>query len=51
MAQCNECNTKWIVWVGGEDYHFIFYQFAKKYYDFLKSEGYGDVVLEEIKQS
>ncbi len=49
---CENCFkklTKWIVWVGGVDDYYIFYKDAKRDYDFWKSKGYDDVVLEEIK--
>jgi len=51
---CENCFkklTKWIVWVGAVDDYYIYYKDAKRDYDFWKSKGYDDVVLEEIKQS
>ena len=49
---CENCfnqSMKWIVWVGGVDDYYIYYKDAKRDYDFWKSKGYDDVILEEIK--
>ena len=39
---------KYIVWIGGCDDYFVFYEDAKRNYDYWISKGYNDVILEKI---
>jgi hypothetical protein len=38
----------YIVWVGGCDDHYIYYEDAKRDYDYWISNGYNDVIIEKI---
>jgi hypothetical protein len=38
----------YIVWVGGCDDYFVFYDDAKRNYDYWISKGYNDVIIEKI---
>jgi hypothetical protein len=39
---------KYIVWVGGCDDHYVYYEDAKRDYDHWISNGYNDVFIEKI---
>lgn len=38
----------YIVWIGGVDNYYIYYDDAKKDYDNWINQGYNDVIIEKI---